>query len=135
MTGEVSVELRAGQVARAAFGVEYIASDPGRATSLAAVEVLLTEGCSVLLSSGTDWTLEVSEGRWPVLPIWCWPVESWTFEEMPELGQPGLDRIISVSEIHDSVGELCGVDLEFSAAWVTVRSGEALTWSVSRRTS
>lgn len=134
MTEQGSVALRPGQVVRAAFGVKYLGTDAERATSLAAVEVLLAQGSSILLSSGTDWTLEVSEGRWPVLPAWCWPVESWTFEEIPAFGHPGLDRIISVSEIHNSVGEFCGVDLQFSAAQVAVRSGEALAWNVSRGT-
>lgn len=130
--------LHPGQRVRAAFGVKYLADDAQNAASVEAMEFLLDTGPSILLSCGTGWTLKVfegSEGHWPVLPAWCWPVESWAFEEIGGIGSNGLDRIVSASDIHNSVGEVRGVHLEFPAAWVTVRSGEALTWGISSKES
>lgn len=133
MTERNAASLRAGQRVQAALDVKYLEDDVEGAASAEAVEFLLEAGPSILLSCGTDWTLKVSEGRWPVLPAWCWPVESWAFEEVDQIGSPGFDRIISTSDIRNSVGEVCGILLEFPEAWVTVRSGEALTWSISRK--
>ncbi|MFI1200627.1 hypothetical protein K2224_14575 [Streptomyces sp. BHT-5-2] len=133
MTERNVSNLRAGQRVRAAVGIKYLADEADDVTSVEAVEFLPDAGPSILLSCGTDWTLQISEGRWPVLPAWCWPAESWAFEKLDQIGSPGLDRIISTSDIRNSVGEICGILLEFPAAWVTVRSGEALTWSISRK--
>ncbi|MGW7534070.1 hypothetical protein [Amycolatopsis sp. NPDC054798] len=132
--GEV-VDLRAGRSLRAAFGVKYVAGGVPGDESYEAVELILYGGSSVLLSTDTDWTLRVTEGRWPTLPEWCWPVESWDFEKIPEIGASGLDVIISKSEKINSAGEVCGVLLEFPAALLTVSSGEAVTWAFSRKES
>ncbi|MFD8649871.1 hypothetical protein [Streptomyces mirabilis] len=135
MTERKLAKLQAGQRVRAAFGVKYLADATQSPASVEAMEFLLEIGPSILLSCGTDWTLKVSEGRWPTLPAWCFPVESWAFEEISEIGDPGLDSIISTSDIRNSVGEVRGVLLEFPLAWVSVRSGEALTWDISRKES
>ncbi|MCF6526613.1 hypothetical protein [Streptomyces sp. JJ36] len=135
MTERRVANLRAGQRVRAALGVKYLADDCQELPSVEAVEFLFDGGPSILLSCGTDWTLEVAEGRWPALPEWCWPIEAWTFEKVEEIGSPDLDVIISTSDILNAVGEICGVLLEFPAAWVTIRSGKALTWEISRRES
>ncbi|PWI41371.1 hypothetical protein [Streptomyces sp. ICBB 8177] len=125
------VNIRAGRQVRAAYSVRYL-SDVTRGTSpIEAVEFLLDTGPSVLLSCATDWTLKVTEGRWPELPSWCHPAESWAFEEVETIGKPGFSEIVSSSEIHNPVGELCGIRLEFPAAWFTVKSGEALTLDFS----
>lgn len=134
MTERKAANLHPGQRVRAAFGVKYL-DDAQSAASVEAMEFLLDAGPSILLSCDTDWTLKASEGRWPVLPDWCRPADSWDFEEIGGIGSPGLDRIVSVSDIHNSVGEICGIHLEFPAAWVTVRSGEALTWGISSKES
>lgn len=120
MTERKVVNLRAGQRVQAALGVRYLADDTKSSASVEAVEFLLGTGPSILLSCDTGWALKVCEGRWPALPAWYWPVESWTFEEMGEIWSSRLDRIISASDIRNSVGEVCGVHLEFPAAWVTV---------------
>ena len=133
MTERKVANLRAGRRVRAALGVKYLADDSQDAASVEAVEFLFDTGPSILMSCDTDWTLKVAEGRWPVLPAWCWPIESWDFEEIEEIGSPGLDIVISTSDIRNSVGEVCGVLLELPMAWVTVRSGEALTWDISRK--
>ncbi|GAA2668178.1 hypothetical protein [Streptomyces lunalinharesii] len=125
--------LRAGQRVRAALGVKYVAGDSQDSASVEAVEFLTGGDSSILLSCDTDWTLKVAEGRWPALPAWCWPVDSWAFVDMGDIGSPGLDLVISTSEILNSVGEVCGVVLEFPVAWVTIRSGEALTWDIARK--
>lgn len=133
VTAREGVNLRAGQRVRAAFAVKYIAGGSRGAATAGAVEFLLDGGPSVLLSCDTDWTLEVTEGRWPELPAWCWPVESWTFERIEGIGSPGLDEVVSSSDLFDAVGEFCGVRLEFPTAWVTIRSGEAVTWDIARK--
>jgi hypothetical protein len=135
MTERKVANLRAGQRVRAALDVRYLADDSQDAASVEAVEFLLDTGPSILLSCDTDWTLKVTDGQWPALPAWCWPIESWAFEEIEGIGSSGLDIIISASDIHNSVGEVCGVLLEFPVAWVTVRSGEVLTWDISRKES
>lgn len=133
MIDRKELSLRAGQRMLAALGVKYVADDSQDPASLEAVELLFDGDRSILLSCDTDWTLKFTEGRWPALPAWCWPVESWAFEKIGEIGSPGLDILISTSDIHDSVGEVCGVLMELPTAWITVRSAEALTVDISRK--
>lgn len=135
MTDRKDANLRVGQRVRAAFGVKCIADDSQDSVAVEAVEFLFDADPSILLSCDTDWTFKVTEGRWPALPGWCWPVDSWTFEKIEEIGSPGLDVIISTSDIYNSVNEVCGALLEFSAAWLTVRSGEVLKWDIACKKS
>lgn len=46
---------------------------------------------------------------------------------------PGLEEVVSSSDLFDAVGEFCGVRLEFPAAWMTITSGETLTWDIVRK--
>lgn len=126
-------KLRAGRRVKAALGVRYLVDDGDSASPVEAIDFLLDAGPSVLLSCDTDWTLKISEGRWPTLPAWCWPVEAWGYEQIDEIGSSGLDEIVAVSDVFNSVGELCGILLEFPSASMVVSSGEAVTWEISRK--
>lgn len=135
MAKRKEAKLRAGQRVWAALSVRYVADESHDSMQVEAVEFLFEEDSSVLLSCGTDWALKITEGRWSELPEWCWPVESWAFEKIGGIGGPGLDIIVSTADILNVAGEICGVQLEFSVAWVVVRSGEVMTWDIIRKES
>ncbi|MFH8346527.1 hypothetical protein [Streptomyces sp. NPDC018045] len=125
--------LRVGQKVRSAFALEYLAGEDNAGSPVEGVEFLMASEGSVLLFSGTDWTLRTSEGGWPKLPDWCWPAELWKRSTIEGVGSLGFDEIVGVSEVLNSVGELSGLRLEFPMAYLTVRSGEVMTWDISRK--
>ncbi|GAA0324559.1 hypothetical protein GCM10010302_74600 [Streptomyces polychromogenes] len=118
-----------GETISAAFAVKYLPE--GEAGLAEGVEFVLASGSSVILWNGTDWTLRISGGDWPRLPEWAWPPESWTFSRIDDLGHPGLDEVLTVNAVHNEVGELYGVRIEFPAATLTVSSGNSVTWLVT----
>ncbi|MBD9702581.1 hypothetical protein [Streptomyces caniscabiei] len=130
----------AGQRVTSARAIRYVAekdvaearaaAGPPGVPSAEGIELLLADGGSVVLSSGTDWTLKVSTGRWPDLPEWCWPAESWRYERIDEIGAPGLDEIVAFSETTNEVAETSGAVLQFPSGRMTIRSGEAVTWEI-----
>ncbi|NJP65699.1 hypothetical protein [Streptomyces spiramenti] len=122
-----------GRRVRAAYGVRYTPDDSGRSASFEALELVCDTPPSIVFSCGTDWTLRTTEGHWPNLPAWCFPIDSWAFEEVEEIGKPGLDVIASTSRLLDAVGEEIGTLLEFRTAWVTVSSGDALSLDVTHK--
>src|SRR6478609_1311752 len=60
----------------------------GRMGEPEAVEFLLADGQSLLLTCASDWTLRVGPGAWPRLPEWCVPSGQWEFATVPTLPQP-----------------------------------------------
>lgn len=59
----------------AVLGVYY--RPEGRAGEPEAVEFVLSDGQSVLLTCAFDRTLRVTPGSWPRLPDWCVPASRW----------------------------------------------------------
>ncbi|MER6776005.1 MULTISPECIES: hypothetical protein [unclassified Streptomyces] len=114
-----------------AMAVRYLPD--GDTCSSEGVELLFDSGRSTLLWCGTDWTLRISEGEWPKLPEWCWPLEDWAFEKVSGPGDAGFDRIDEVSGLYNSVGDLDGALLEFPAGSMVIKSGEAVTWEIIRK--
>lgn len=60
----------------------------GRMGEPEAVEFLLADGQSLLLTCASDGTLHVGPGAWPRLPGWCVPSGQWEFAAVPNLPQP-----------------------------------------------
>lgn len=124
-------ERLVGQRVKSAFSITYVPGDGVGSGPAEAIEFLSDANRSILLTGRSDWELEISEGHWPTLPSWAWPVESWRYEKIDGIGGPGMDEILEASELVDSVGEPVGVRLRFASACMTIRCGDSLTWTVS----
>ncbi|MBB5934539.1 hypothetical protein FHS42_001586 [Streptomyces zagrosensis] len=89
-----------------------------------ALELILPDGGSVVLTSGTDWTLRIEEGSWPDLPGWCYPPQSWSALELDAIPS-ALGRFRKVAPAYNQHSELVGTRIAFAGgAAVTVRTGE-----------
>lgn len=121
--------LRPGRIIRAALSIEYIPDEP-RENSSEGLEFLLEGGGSVVATNATDWTLVMSEGRWPELPSWCWPVEEWRYGNIDIIGSPGFNEILNVSNIYNSVDELHGQVVSFRDGSISIRAGDDMTWDI-----
>lgn len=80
----------------------------GRMGEPEAVEFLLSDSQSVLLTCASDGTLHVGSGTWPALPDWCVPAAQWEFATMANLPQPpdGGWTVLSTEERRDDRGEV-----------------------------
>ncbi|MFD7431688.1 hypothetical protein [Streptomyces sp. NPDC059814] len=80
----------------------------GRMGEPEAVEFLLSDSQSVLLTCASDGTLHVGAGTWPRLPDWCVPAAQWEFATMAQLPQPpdGGWTVLSTEERRDERGEV-----------------------------
>lgn len=80
----------------------------GRMGEPEAVEFLLSDSQSVLLTCASDGTLHVGAGTWPQLPDWCVPAAQWEFTAMANLPQPpdGGWTVLSTEERRDERGEV-----------------------------
>lgn len=80
----------------------------GRMGEPEAVEFLLSDSQSVLLTCASDGTLHVGAGTWPQLPDWCVPAAQWEFATMANLPQPpeGGWTVLSTEERRDERGEV-----------------------------
>lgn len=80
----------------------------GRMGEPEAVEFLLADSQSVLLTCASDGTLHVGAGTWPHLPDWCVPAAQWEFTSLANLPQPpdGGWTVLSTEERRDERGEV-----------------------------
>jgi hypothetical protein len=80
----------------------------GRMGEPEAVEFLLSDGQSVLLTCAFDGTLHVGPGTWPQLPDWCVPAGQWGFSALPHLPEPpaGGWTVTRTEERRDERGEV-----------------------------
>ncbi|WP_405684922.1 hypothetical protein [Streptomyces sp. NBC_00057] len=80
----------------------------GRMGEPEAVEFLLADGQSVLLTCASDGTLHVGPGAWPRLPDWCVPSGQWEFTAVSNLPQPpdGGWTVTRTEERRDEKGEV-----------------------------
>ncbi|MFJ2415169.1 hypothetical protein [Streptomyces brevispora] len=80
----------------------------GRTGEPEAVEFLLSDSQSVILTCASDGTLHVGAGTWPRLPDWCVPATQWEFAAMANLPQPpdGGWTVLSTEERRDERGEV-----------------------------
>ncbi|MFE7710885.1 hypothetical protein ACFU6I_35065 [Streptomyces sp. NPDC057486] len=80
----------------------------GRMGEPEAVEFLLSDGQSVLLTCASDGTLHVGPGTWPQLPDWCVPAGQWGFSALPHLPEPpsGGWTVTRTEERRDERGEV-----------------------------
>ncbi|MFD0025828.1 hypothetical protein [Streptomyces sp. NPDC058382] len=80
----------------------------GRMGEPEAVEFLLSDSQSVILTCASDGTLHVGAGTWPHLPDWCVPGAQWEFTAMANLPQPpdGGWTVLSTEERRDERGEV-----------------------------
>jgi hypothetical protein len=96
--------------------------------------LLFGDDASIIITSATDWTLEVEPGTWPSLPNWAWPPESWRFEDADSpLGSPGFDVIRGLAEIRNEVGEVVGVEVTFDRGTLRLRAGDSVSYSLDTR--
>ncbi|MDQ8707123.1 hypothetical protein RCO28_32315 [Streptomyces sp. LHD-70] len=113
--------------------IVYAPSSEGEAE---AIELRVGERNSVVITSGTDWTLRGDPGVWGVLPGWCYPPESWRREDIPELGGAGeLGPILEEEILRDPAGEADGVRLGFKSCEFTIMCGDPFSFEIHRKAS
>ncbi|MEV0493092.1 hypothetical protein [Streptomyces atratus] len=80
----------------------------GRMGEPEAVEFLLSDGQSVLLTCASDGTLHIGPGTGPQLPDWCVPAGQWGFATLPHLPAPpaGGWTVTRTEERRDERGEV-----------------------------
>ncbi|CAM5334122.1 hypothetical protein SBADM41S_06252 [Streptomyces badius] len=73
-----------------------------------AVEFVLAEDQSVLLTCASDRTLRVTPGSWPRLPDWCVPASQWHHAPPPLLPPVpyGAWTVVGTQEVRDDGGEV-----------------------------
>ncbi|MEU5717879.1 hypothetical protein AB0G71_19195 [Streptomyces sp. NPDC020403] len=74
-----------------------------------AVEFVLADGQSVLLTCASDRSLRITSGAWPRLPDWCVPAGQWQLAELNRLPPPpygGAWTVIGTHETRDGYGEV-----------------------------
>jgi hypothetical protein len=95
--------------------------------------LILPDRTSIMLTSGTDWTLQIEVGTWPDLPDWAWPPESWQYQDIDTpIGQPGFDTVRSVTMLRNEVGEINGVRIAFDQGRIEFVSGESTSYTLTR---
>ncbi len=91
----------------AVLGVYY--RPEGRAGEPEAVEFVLAEDQSVLLTCTSDRTLRVTPGSWPRLPEWCVPASQWHHAPpalLPPVPYGGAWTVVGTQEVRDDGGEV-----------------------------
>ncbi|MFD7070914.1 hypothetical protein ACFV97_27190 [Streptomyces sp. NPDC059913] len=73
-----------------------------------AVEFLLADGQSLLLTCASDRSLRIGPGAWPRLPDWCVPSGQWEFAALPGLPPPpdGGWTVVRTEERGDANGQV-----------------------------
>lgn len=97
----------AGARITAVLGVYY--RPEGRAGEPEAVEFVLAEDQSVLLTCASDRTLRVTPGAWPRLPDWCVPASRWQHAPpalLPPAPSDGAWTVVGTQELRDADGEV-----------------------------
>lgn len=95
--------------------------------------LILADESSIVITSATDWTLQVQTGSWPSLPSWARPPESWRYEEADApLGAPGFDVIRGLADLRNEVGEVVGVEISFERGTVRLKAGDSVAYSLER---
>ncbi|MFD4589872.1 hypothetical protein [Streptomyces rubiginosohelvolus] len=91
----------------AVLGVYY--RPEGRAGEPEAVEFVLAEDQSVLLTCASDRTLRVTPGSWPRLPDWCVPASQWHHAPpalLPPVPYGGAWTVVGTQEVRNDGGEV-----------------------------
>ncbi|MFD8942710.1 hypothetical protein [Streptomyces sp. SID8016] len=91
----------------AVLGVYYRPEGP--AGEPEAVEFVLADGQSVLLTCTSERTLRVTPGAWPRLPDWCLPASRWRHAppvQLPPVPYGGVWTVVGTQELRDADGEV-----------------------------
>ncbi|MEV6163307.1 hypothetical protein AB0L71_15500 [Streptomyces sp. NPDC052052] len=99
-----------------------------------AVEFLLDDSQSVLLTCASDGTLHVGPGAWPALPDWCVPSGQWEFAPLSNLPFPpdGGWTVISTEECGNEHGEMYEAVIRCAGGRFTVGGGDTVTIRFTR---
>lgn len=95
-----------------------------------AVEFVLADGQSVLLTCTSGWTLRVTPGTWPLLPDWCVPANQWQHAPLARL-QPvpygGAWTVVGTLERRDGGGEVHEAVIRCAGGDFVVAAGDTMT--------
>jgi len=114
------------------YGVRY--RPEGHMGEPEAVEFLLADGQSVLLTCAFDRTLRIGPGAWPRLPEWCVPSGQWEFSAVPNLPQTpeGGWTVTRTEERRDERGEVREAVIRCEDGRFVVIGGETLSIRFTR---
>ncbi|MEU0626814.1 hypothetical protein [Streptomyces sp. NPDC005989] len=121
-----------GERITAVVGVFY--RPEGRLGEPEAVEFLLADGQSVLLTCASDWTLRVGPGTWPRLPDWCVPSGQWEFATVSNLPEPpdGGWTVTRTEERGDENGQVREVVIRCEGGSFVVIGGDTVAIRFTR---
>ncbi|PCG83667.1 hypothetical protein CIB93_23510 [Streptomyces sp. WZ.A104] len=111
----------------AVLGVYY--RPEGRAGEPEAVEFVLAEGQSVLLTCASDGTLRVTPGAWPRLPDWCVPASQWQHAPpalLPPVPYGGAWTVVGTRERRHANGEVVQAVIRCQEGDFVVEAGETM---------
>ncbi|MEV1046949.1 hypothetical protein [Streptomyces sp. NPDC049916] len=111
----------------AVLGVYY--RPEGRAGEPEAVEFVIAEGQSVLLTCVSDGTLRVTPGAWPRLPDWCVPASQWQHAQpsgLPVVPYGGAWTVVGTREHRNTNGEVVQAVIRCAEGDFAVEAGDTL---------
>ncbi|MEI7033259.1 hypothetical protein [Streptomyces pratensis] len=118
----------------AVLGVYY--RPEGRAGEPEAVEFVLADGQSVLLTCASDGTLQVTPGTWPRLPDWCVPASQWRQAppaQLPPVPDGGAWTVVGTRERRDANGEVLQAEIRCEEGDFVVIAGDTMAVRFDRR--
>ncbi|MFF8915445.1 hypothetical protein ACF08M_19505 [Streptomyces sp. NPDC015032] len=106
----------------------------GRMGEPEAVEFLLADDQSVILTCASDGTLRVGPGAWPRLPKWCVPSGQWEFLTVSNLPPPpdGGWTVTRTEERRDERGEVHEAVIRCEGGRFVVVGGDTVTIRFTR---
>ncbi|MFH8471594.1 hypothetical protein [Streptomyces sp. NPDC018000] len=106
----------------------------GRMGEPEAVEFLLADGQSVLLTCTSDGTLHIGPGAWPRLPNWCVPSAQWEFAVVSNLPQPpgGGWTVTRTEERRNERGKVCEAVIRCEGGRFVVLGGDTVAIRFTR---
>ncbi|MFF4082227.1 hypothetical protein ACFYZN_22850 [Streptomyces sp. NPDC001777] len=106
----------------------------GRVGEPEAVEFLLADGQSVLLTCAPEGALRVGPGAWPRLPDWCVPSGQWEFAPLTNLPPPpdGGWTVTRTEEHGDERGQVREAVIRCEGGSFVVVGGDTMTIRFTR---
>ena len=126
------IQLSEGATILGMRALSYSDSESGTTTYEPDSYLLLTNEEALLITSATDWTLRVETVSWPDLPDWAWPPTDWRYEEVESpIGRAGYQTVKLASYLHNEVGEVDGLKIEFEQGSIEFRSGDSVVFTIT----
>ena len=89
---------------------------------LEAIQLVLSDGSSTIITVWTDWTIRVDHRLDPAVPDYLWPPNERTRVPMENVNTEGGLEIMEVTNSRDTVGSLVGIEVAFPGEFLSIGS-------------